>query len=613
MNREPVNEQVIRKMGDLIAHRGPDDEGILVDENIGLGFRRLSIIDLESGNQPMSDNEGNVWLIFNGEIYNFPELKRELQHYGYVFRTKSDTEVIIYGYKQWGIEVLDHLTGMFGLALWDRTKRRLLLARDGMGIKPLYYSIRGAKLAFSSEIKPIFIAINEKPKIDPYSVSLFLRFRYTPSPSTIYKEIRKLAPGTCLIVDEGKAPFLKRWYTYAPEPFNPVPTAEDAAEMLLDLYRKSVKRHLLSDVPVGLLLSGGIDSALLLSLMKDHNTSWNTYTIGYGEIFKDDETMDAKRTADILGMPNYGVKLTIQEFENTLTETIRTVEEPVATSSIVPMFHVSKRARQDVKVALMGQGPDELFGGYPRHIGIRYGVYWRLLPKQLRQLINSSLRLLTRRESVRRGGYSMDVEPRLKRYQNVFSIIPAELIDSLFQKGLLPSDTNERIEMLWADLLPYIAKTDELGGFQFIELRSSLPDELLIYGDKLSMKHSLEVRVPYLDKEIVEFVQRLPDDYKVRNGVGKWLHKNVCRKHLPSEIVNRKKRGFATNVVDGWLRNSMSNMFDAVFNSNQSRIYRFLNRSEVQSLYQSHKAGSENNYKILFSMIVLEYIMQENA
>jgi asparagine synthase (glutamine-hydrolysing) len=611
MNKEPVNEQIIRQMAGLMAHRGPDDEGFLVDENIGLGFRRLSIIDLSSGNQPMSDNEKNIWLIFNGEIYNFPELKRELQNRGHVFRTKSDTEVIIYGYKQWGIDVLNHLNGMFGLALWDNKKRRLLLARDGMGIKPLYYSIRDNRLAFSSEIKPIFIAFGQKSEIDPYSVSLFLRFRYTPSPLTIYDEIRKLAAGTCLIVEEGKAPLLKRWYTYAPEPFDPMPKAEDAAEMLLDIYRKAVKRHLLSDVPVSLLLSGGIDSSLLLSLMKELGTSWNTYTIGYGETFKDDEMLDAKRTADSLGMPNYGVKLTIQEFENTLAETIRSVEEPVATSSIVPMFHVSKRAGQDVKVALMGQGPDELFGGYPRHIGIRYGTYWRLLPKHIRHFITSSLGLFTRNESVRRSAYSMDVEPRLKRYQNVFSIIPAGLIENLFQKGLLPSDTNKKIEMLWADLLPFMGKIDELGGFQFIELRSSLPDELLIYGDKLSMKHSLEVRVPYLDKEIVEFVQRLPDSYKVRNGVQKWLHKKVCRKLLPSDVVNRKKRGFATNVVDGWFRNSMSKKFDAVFNCERSRIYQYLNYSVVQSLYQSHKAGRENNYKILFSMIVLEHIMQE--
>jgi asparagine synthase (glutamine-hydrolysing) len=347
--------------------------------------------------------------------------------------------------------------------------------------------------------------------------------------------------------------------------------------------------------------------------MKEHGDLWNTYTVGYGEGSKDDELEDAKITADIFGTPNVSVRLTLKEFEKNIAETICTVEEPVATSSIVPMYYVSQRARQDVKVVLMGQGPDELFGGYTRHLGLGYGEYWRFLPAPVRKLLMSFSVLFPRNETLKRSIYSLNIEQRLQRYQNVFSIISGDQINSLFRKDILPFDYDFKVGQLWNDLLPYIKNTGELGGFQMIELRSSLPDELLIYGDKLSMRHGLEVRVPFLDKEIVEFVQRLPDNYKVRNGVGKWLHKKISRKYLPPKIINRRKRGFAYTVVDDWFRNTMSSRFGEIFDNVKSPIYTYLNNETVQHLYREHKAGKANNYKILFSIIVLEYIMEANG
>src|SRR6266566_8465060 len=305
---EPVEPEIVRRMTDSISHRGPDDEGYFFAGPLGFGFRRLSIIDLAGGHQPMSDVEETVWIIFNGEIYNFKELRAELEQRGHVFRTKSDTEVIIHGYKEWGSEVLNHLNGMFGLAIWDVKNHRLVLARDAMGIKLIYYRIANGQLAFGSEIRPISAAENSKPSVDPVALNLFLRFRYTPSPLTIFEGIRKLEPGTMLVVEDGQYRE-ERWYHYTPTPFSSPKEDEEATHELLELYRGAVKRHLLSDVPVGILLSGGLDSGLLLALMNEQGGPWPAYTIGYGESFEDDELADAKETAALLGARHVPVKL----------------------------------------------------------------------------------------------------------------------------------------------------------------------------------------------------------------------------------------------------------------------------------------------------------------
>src|SRR5213595_585661 len=330
---EPVERETIVRMSRSIAHRGPDDEGFFIAGPVGLGFRRLSIIDLAGGHQPMSDVEETVWIIFNGEIYNYKELRAELQSKGHEFRTNSDTEVIIHGYKEWSTDVFNHLNGMFGLAIWDVPNERLVLARDAMGIKLIYYKIDNGQLTFGSEIRAILAAGDSRPEVDPVALNLFLRFRYTPSPLTVFQGIRKLAPGTMLIVEVGKYRE-ERWYNYAPEHFHPLIKEEEAREELLDLYRGAVKRHLLSDVPVGILLSGGLDSGLLLALMNEHGREWPAYTVGYGEKFRDDELADAAETARILGARFIPVHLDRHEFKRSLPKIVGCLEEPIASSSI---------------------------------------------------------------------------------------------------------------------------------------------------------------------------------------------------------------------------------------------------------------------------------------
>jgi asparagine synthase (glutamine-hydrolysing) len=604
-DREPVLRSNLECMAARIAHRGPDDDGFYVNGPLGLGFRRLSIIDLSGGHQPMSDREESVWVVFNGEIYNYPELKEELTSFGHTFRTKADTEVIVHGYKQWGDDVLNHLNGMFGLAIWDVRQQRLVIARDRFGIKLIYYNDDGKALHFGSEIRAVAAASEEPEDIDPTSLNLFLRYRYTPSPRTVFRGIQKLAPGTMLVC-EGRKTSIRQWYRYAPVPFDPPKSDLQAQDELLELYKRAMKRHLLSDVPVGLLLSGGVDSGMLLAMMNLYGKSWQTYTVGYGSTFVDDELQDAAESAALFGSKHAAVTLDKQVFEELLPTIVACVEEPVATSSIVPMYFVCQRARQDVKVALVGQGPDELFGGYRRHLGVRYGAIWGALPNWIRGALSSGVSALPRNEALKRGVHSLSIPERERRYQNVLSLLPASEIDGLFQDGWLGANAGDEILECWKDLFPLLSETDELGGFQFLELRSTLPDELLMYGDKLSMAHGLEARVPYLDKEVVEYVERLPAHFKVRNGSRKWLHRQVCEKFLPREILRRKKRGFAVNVVDEWFRGIMSTRLEDLLMDDESLLYRYLRPLAVQSLVRQHQSGRNDYHKILFSLVVFE-------
>jgi asparagine synthase (glutamine-hydrolysing) len=602
---KPVERETVQRMTDSIVHRGPDDDGFYFEGPLGLGFRRLSIIDLQGGHQPMSDSEESVWVVFNGEIYNFPELKRELEGYGHVFRTMSDTEVIVHGYKQWGTDVFNHLNGMFGLAIWDVRRKRLVVARDAFGIKLIYYKVKNGTMYFGSEIRAIRAAEREKVDVDPISLNLFLRYRFTPSPYTIYRGINKLAPGTMLIAEGGSVK-VERWYKFKPEPFSPMPSDAEVHEELLAIYRRAVKRHLLSDVPVGLLLSGGLDSGLLLALMNERGQEWPTFTIGYGKSFKDDELVSAAETAKFFGAKHTSIEIDQKTFEESLPHIISCLEEPIAASSIVPMYFVSQRARQDVKVALNGQGPDELFGGYRRHLGIRYGGLWSGLPGWLRKPIAAGIRALPRNETLKRATYSLHVEDRMRRYQQVLSIAPGNTIDSLFQDGLLPQNAGDRILQCWADLNPLMEHTDELSGFQMVEISSTLPDELLMYADKLSMAHSLEVRVPYLDRELVEYVQRLDARFKVRNGSQKWAHRRVCADVLPPAVLRRPKRGFAVNVVDGWIRDARSQKSVAAMFAEDSSLRHIIRTDTVGQLLKSHISGESDNHKLLFSLAVCE-------
>lgn len=604
---------IVRAMADAIAHRGPDDEGYHFDGPLGLGFRRLSIIDLAGGHQPMSDADETTWVVFNGEIYNFKTLRQELEGLGHAFRTRSDTEVIVHGYRQWGTGVLQRLNGMFGLAIWDAQRRKLVLARDAAGIKLVYYRIEGGTLAFGSEIHALLAAQPGRPSVDPTAMNMFLRYRYTPSPLTMYAGVNKLAPGTMLVVEDGKTR-VERWHKPSRQRLPAKLSDAEATEELFRLYKRALERHLIADVPVGLLLSGGIDSGLLLGLMNLYGKDWRSYTVGYGlDAYKDDELADAAETARLFGSPHATVELSRDTFERTLQRAVAILEEPIAASSIVPMFHVCERARQDVKVALIGQGPDELFAGYKRHFGVQYGRHWRQLPAWLRLGVGAGIDRLPRNETLKRGLYSLDVEDRLERFRSIFSLMPGAEVDGLFRDGVVPPGAGDSIVDLWQELQPEMEGADELGAFQVLEIRSALPDELMLYSDKVSMAHGLEVRVPFLDKEVVEFAQSLPAAFKLRHGQRKWLHRRVCERFLPKEILARKKRGFAVNVVDQWFDGSIGSKLSAYLLDGGSLMFRFLEPRVVSGLLDEHRAGRRDNHKLLFSLVVLEEWLRANG
>jgi len=389
--------------------------------------------------------------------------------------------------------------------------------------------------------------------------------------------------------------------------------SSEAAHELLELYRGAVRRHLLSDVPVGILLSGGIDSGLLLALMNEQGGPWPAYTVGYGKVFEDDELADAKETAAVLGARHVPVTIDQAEFERSLPKIVDCLEEPIAASSIVPMYFVSQRAREDVKVALIGQGPDELFGGYKRHLGVRYGNWWRWLPTGLRSVVGFAVNRLSRNEMLKRGVSSLATENRLKRYQDVFSLAPEPTIHELFREGLLPEPGSDGLVEYWRALLPQMEYTDELGGFQLLEIRSSLPDELLMYADKLSMTHSLELRLPYLDRTVVEYVQRLGANLKIRRNTRKWLHRQVCQRYLPPRILKRKKRGFAVNVVDAWFRSSVRGQLSELLLDDNSLMYSLLEREPVLKLLSDHRSGRQDHHKLLFSLVMVEQWLRRTA
>ncbi|HEY3914183.1 MAG TPA: asparagine synthase (glutamine-hydrolyzing) [Verrucomicrobiae bacterium] len=611
-HEEPADPPLLEAMKNSIIHRGPDDHGTFIDGPLGFGFRRLSIIDLSLGHQPMSDQDKTVWVVFNGEIYNFLELRKELEAKGCVFQTNCDTEVIVHGYKVWGDDALQRFNGMFGLAIWDVKKRRLLLARDKSGIKLIYYKIQDGCLYFGSEIRPVLAAVKNKAELDPTALQLFFRYRYTPSPLTLYRGIMKLPAGTAMTVENGKVQ-IKRFWQFRPKPFSPPPSEEEAKEKLIALYRTAVRRQLMADVPLGLLLSGGFDSALLLALITQEGGKRQTFTVGYGaEHDPDDELDDAAKTARAFGSEHHSIRIDQSAFNKLLPEVVNILEEPVATASIIPMYFVCQCARQNVKVALVGQGPDELFGGYNRHLGIQAGAWWRKLPGWTRSLVREAARNVPRREGLKRGLRSLDQPDRVQRFLEVFALLPENDLSELFRPGLLTGDSGVTLRECWSELEPGLANLDELSAFKYLEIASSLPDELLMYTDKLSMHHSLEIRVPYLDEDIVDYSIRLPDKYKVRGLTRKWLHREVAKGILPAEVAQRRKRGFASTIVDHWYRSVAGGKSANHLADEKSLIFKYLSHEKVQALLRAHQSGESDNHKILFSMIFIEEWLRNN-
>lgn len=596
-----VRDSLVQQMAASLRHRGPDDEGFHVDGPIGLGFRRLSIIDLETGHQPIPNEDSSRWVILNGEIYNYRELRRELEDAGHRFRTRSDTETLVHGHEAWGADVTNHLNGIFGFALWDAASHSLLLARDHLGVKPLYYFDDGERLLFGSEIKAILQDPEVPRELDPEALGIFLSLGFVPSPRTLFRGIRKLPPGHRLQVDSRGAA-LRRYWRKIPE-LQPLADGE-AIEAYSQLFEKAVSRQMVSDVPVGSLLSGGVDSAMVTAVMRQHSPHQvTTFSIGFEEEGDWNELDDAAETARFLGTSHEERRIRVEDYLEFFPRSLWHLEEPVLSQSTFAFYSLTQLARQKVKVVLTGQGADEPWAGYDRYRGEKLSgsLGWLAGSPVSRRLVQA----LPRAEKLRRAAHALGERDPLQRFSGIHSLFAPELAQRLLRPELAASvgacDPSEPIRSWQKD----VEHLDGLTQLLYIDTRLSLPDDLLFYGDKLAMANSLEARVPILDVELVEFVESLPPSLKLRGLTGKYVHKRAARRWLPEAIVRRRKKGFAT-PVDGWFQHELDGYVRETLLGPASACREYFDPRGLEVLLQEHRQGRRDHRRRIFALLSFE-------
>lgn len=599
----PVDQHVLQAMTDSMIHRGPDDEGLYCRGPIGLGMRRLSIIDLSGGHQPMSNEDNTIWTVFNGEIYNFQDLRKELETKNHIFRTRSDTEVILHAYEEWGTDAIARLNGMFGLAIWDSRKEELILARDPFGIKPLYYCDQGGMLLFGSEIKAILAAPSVPRIVNLASLDDFLTFTFVPSPYTLFEGIYKLPPGYLLCVTH-QGVTLESYY----QP--PIGLQRRSEQDWLDELRAkietAVQRQMVADVPVGVMLSGGTDSATVAAIMRQFSGQpVHSFTVGFGNNFSLDETAAAQRSAEILGTNHHQVVISSEEYARFLPQSIWHLEEPVATGSTLAFYWVCKLAREYVKVVLTGQGADEPFAGYGRHLGEYYSRWYRLLPGGVRKHIVSPLTdQLPRNEQLKRAASSLGIPDSLDRLAQVYTIFDPALKSQLYRNGMKDCHMRRSRDVIgrWQQDVQHM---DGLSQMLYVDARFSLADNLLLYGDKMSMAASLEARVPFLDLELMQLVESMPPQFKIRGKTQKYLLKRAVTAWLPSEITKRKKIGFAT-PVDQWFAGDLHQFIEERLLAPGSACSHYFEPDAIRTLITDHTRRRHDYKRHLFSLLTFE-------
>jgi asparagine synthase (glutamine-hydrolysing) len=604
-NRHQVDEVELRSMCTTISHRGPDGDGVFIDKKygIGLGHRRLSIIDLALGHQPMANSEETIWIVFNGEIYNYLELKKELLGLGYKFRTTSDTEVIVYLYQEYGEKAFARMNGIFALGIFDKVKNCLVLARDHFGIKPLYYSLTSEKLTFGSEIKTILRGESTARELDFEALNTFLTFRYNPSPQTLFKGIHKLYPGHYLKIDQTGKADLQSFYTHRPKQ-NTTITEPEAVERYQFLLEQAVKRQMMSDVPVGLLLSGGVDSAVIAQLMQQTaKEKIKTFTIGFEGKGDFNELADARETAALVGTEHFETTISQQEYLDFFYRSFHFTEEPIAEMTIPALYYVSQLASRHVKVALAGQGADEPLAGYKRYFGEQQiNKYFNLLRFMPLQQLTS---LLPRNERLKRAAYATRFSDDLERFLAIYTIFTPEQKEKLVKDEVKPLLNDVNLNLIKRLFNETSGLPDSLSKILYIDTRMSLSDNLLLFGDKMSMANSIEMRVPFLDVELIEFIESLPPRFKLRGQTHKYIHKQAVSKWLPDKIIYRKKRGFAT-PMDQWLQKDFSNVARELFNDSGSACRKYFNLEYINTMLNKHQTKKENYQRNIFALLSFE-------
>jgi asparagine synthase (glutamine-hydrolysing) len=597
-------------MCDTIIHRGPDDEGQMVADSAGLGMRRLSIIDLATGQQPLSNEDDSVTVVFNGEIYNYREIQNDLENLGHRFRTSSDTESIVHGYESWGERVCEHLNGMFGFALWDHRDKKLFLARDRLGIKPLYYYHDHEKILFGSEIKSILKYPKLTKTLDPLALNNYLTFEYIPSPRSIFKEIRKLEPGHWLIWKDGHIQTDAYWQLIPEErSWN----ENEAREKLAYLLNDSVRLRLVSDVPLGAFLSGGIDSSIVVSQMAElMSTPVKTFSIGFKESSYN-ELRYARSVAEKYHTDHHEFTLEESEALALADKLVTYLDEPFGDFSIFPTYLVSKMAREHVTVCLSGDGGDELFGGYDTYRAHRFDrKYYHWFPKAVKKYLFGGLANAISPTEKKKGAANS-----YKRFIQG-TLLPKTLLHARWMAFL---QETERNRLFSRDILNEIESVDpydfihghsrvtegldDITRAGHIDVKTYLVDNILVKVDRMSMATSLEARVPYLDHRIVEFAFSLPPDFKMRGFQTKKILKNTFWNRLPPEVQNRDKQGFSIPIKN-WIRNELKPMMMELLNPQRIQAQGYFQPDYVTRLVNRHLDGVENHSHKLWALMVFQ-------
>lgn len=596
---------LLARMAKTMHHRGPDDEGLFVDGPMGLVHRRLSIIDLEGGHQPIFNEDGSIAVVFNGEIYNHLELRGILESKGHTFKTRSDTEVIVHSYEEFGERFIEHFQGMFAFALWDGLSRKLILGRDRIGIKPLYYAdIRGV-LVFGSEIKCLLEYPGLEREVDLASLDAYMHVRYVPGPRTMFQNVYKLPPGEMLVCHRGSIVPRRYWEIS----YDGILDAEDEQlqDEMLTLLLKTMKSHLMSEVPQGVFLSGGVDSSLIVALMsRVTNRQIKTFSIGFDagttNIPLDDLTQ-ARKVSDFYQTDHHQYVLSAGELEKALGQLIWNMDEPVADSAAIPLFFISRLARQHITVAQSGEGADELLGGYTIYRKMRLLSRLQQVPGvlSLARLAKPSFRIC---HNPRLLNYASALSlPLEKRYRGVSSVFNDDLRHALYDSR--STRQHGYFDDTYSRYYAQVPTTCDLNRMLYIDLKTWLPDDLLLKADKMTMATSLELRVPFLDANIVEFVARLPEKSKIRGDTGKFLLKRVAEKLLPSEIVYQKKRGFPV-PIERWLRHQLYGQTAERLLAHGNATGRYFNTTVIKTLLEEHQSGKHNWANEIWALLVFE-------
>ncbi len=603
---EIVQAAQVHRMCQTIVHRGPDDEGIYAQGRVGLGMRRLSIIDLSGGHQPIHNEDKTIWLVYNGEIYNFPELRRGLIDRGHAFYTHTDTEVIIHLYEELGADCVKKLRGMFALALYDEKKQSLLLARDRLGKKPLHYAVHQGRLLFGSEIKTILAVAPELAQTDTEGLLQYFYFGYIPDPRTAFRGIHKLPPGHLLEYADGKTKTREFWDVPAYGTHDAM-SEEECLEELERRLEEAVRIRLISDVPLGALLSGGVDSSIIVALMARVSTQpVKTFSIGF-EAEQFNEAEYARLVAKSFGTDHHELVLN-PNLEETLTFLSGMLEEPFGDSSMLPTYYVSRMAREHVTVALSGDGGDELFAGYDRYLIAMERRKFDRIPNWLGRIYRDQVHpwmpagmygknLAWNASLTARDRYLDDVSylPALHRERSLFSE------DFLRMAEQLPDPLEQ-----WQHYYDNAPAKDSLSRLLYLDTKTYLTADILAKVDRMSMATSLEVRVPMLDHEFVEWVAALPVDWKFRMGTRKFILKKLAeRLGIPSELLHRRKQGFQLPLVE-WMRDSMKDQYLRVLLEPRTLQRGYFKPEAVRALIDEHTRGRRNRSGILWRMLVLE-------